>query len=201
MDQPKTSTGLLAPDVFIEGMLARGFELDDSAPEEGVLEHPDVPGEAFKFPKNRAIRINSWVPINLLVETMQSQGYRLLDSEPSVFLLSHPNRGTHVVGFPAGATELPDVLIRYMLKDEPDARLLMDAVDRRMEKAAAEETEGFGIDLNAALSVLETTPHPRANRSNEDLAAAREILAAIDSETLSGTEPVDLSENLDEYIY
>ena len=201
MDEPKTSTGLLPADVFVERMLARGYRLDDSAPGLGVLEHPDVPGETFKFQKNKAIRVNAWMPIKLLVETMQSQGYRLLDSEPSVFLLSHPDRSTHVVGFPAGATELPDVLIRYMLKDEPDARPLMDAVDRRMEQAGAEETEGFGMDLEAALRVLETTPHPRANRSREDLVAARKILAAIDSETLSGTEPVDLSENLDEYIY
>ena len=66
---------------------------------------------------------------------------------------------------------------------------------------ASRHREAWGsFDLYAALLVLKTTPRPRANRSNEDLSVARKILAAIDFEVLSGTEPTDLSENLDEYI-
>ena len=122
MDKSKTSTGLLAPEVFIEDMLARGFKFDDSKSEEGVLEHPDVPGEAFKFPKNRKIRVNAWVSIKLF-----------LDSGPRVFVLSHPDRKASVV-LPGGDTELPDVVIRNVLRDEPAALQLMDAVDHHMEK-------------------------------------------------------------------
>ena len=64
-----------------------------------------------------------------------------------------------------------------------------------------EEERRFEIDLAAALRILETTPHPRAHRSDEDLRAAADILERVEATESNGEEPKDASQNVDKYIY
>ena len=75
-------------------------------------------------------------------------------------------------------------------------------IEKRLrERSALTQEKPFQIDVEAAVRILETTPHPRAYRSPEDLKAAAEILERIRSAEFSDDVPTDVSENLDEYIY
>ena len=75
------------------------------------------------------------------------------------------------------------------------------SIEAALQGSASEGHERrLRVDVEAALRVLETPPDRRAYRSAEDLLAAADILRQINSEAVTGAEPTDLSENLDDYI-
>ena len=147
--------------------------------------------------------VTRWVPLRLLIDELERRGYRLLEFTDKVCVLKSPRPATHSVVVTASGTQLPDMLVRSILHDEPiDAEEIIDAVDRRTRDMDVEQQDQlFKIDLEAATEILETTPHPPARRSHQDLKVAAEILERIESEEISGTEPTDVSENLDKYLY
>ena len=57
------------------------------------------------------------------------------------------------------------------------------------------------MDTEAAIRVLETTPHPRHKLDEETKKRVQEILDKIDSEEIIDKGITDASENLDKYIY
>ena len=57
------------------------------------------------------------------------------------------------------------------------------------------------MDMEAAIRVLETTPHPRHKLNDETKKRVQEVLDKIDSEKITGKGITDASENLDKYIY
>jgi len=73
--------------------------------------------------------------------------------------------------------------------------------ERLRERTASTQQEPFQIDVEAAIRILETTPHPRHKLSDEALKRVHDILARIDAADIDDSMPTDITENLDEYIY
>ena len=57
------------------------------------------------------------------------------------------------------------------------------------------------MNMEAAIRVLETTPHPRHKLDDETKKRVQEILDKIDSEEIADKGIADASENLDKYLY
>ena len=66
---------------------------------------------------------------------------------------------------------------------------------------SANEKEPLVIDIEAAIRILETTPHERHVLDEESKRRIQEILDKIDSEEFEEDEITDASSNLDKYIY
>lgn len=148
---------------------------------------------------------NGSVPVHLLIEEMKSRGYALIERTVRVCVLEPADPNGHAVVFPASDPYLSDALVRHVLRDEPvDADEIIDAVCRRIRIEEADrdqEEQPFKIDVEAALRVLETTPHPRHRLEPETKRRVQELLDKVDSEDVTGAGLTDASENHDKYIY
>ena len=148
---------------------------------------------------------NGSVPVHLLIEEMKSRGYALIERTATVCVLEPADPNGHAVVFPGSDPYLSDALVRHVLRDEPvDADEIIDAVCRRIRMEEADrdqEEQPFKIDVDAALRVLETTPHPRHRLDPQTKGRVRELLEKVDSEEGTATGIADASENLDKYIY
>ena len=75
-------------------------------------------------------------------------------------------------------------------------------IEAALQRSASKGHERhLRVDLDAALRVLETTPHPRHKLDDATKRRVRKILDEIDAEEVADDAVTDASENLDRYVY
>lgn len=79
---------------------------------------------------------------------------------------------------------------------------LISDIERNLRKSfQSSEEKPFVIDVESAIKILETAPHPKQELDEETQKWMKELFERLDAEEIPDDGPTDASENLDKYIY